>query len=479
MQSRTAAAPVTSWVPPSFIAEESQATASYSEGWRLSRPCSGVTKPSGTTNRLLDWEDEAPAEPRFRRVRQDVSPKGRMLPGMPLELAQPEDLDPDEKEAAPFRGFRAAGRPWWRPATAVGRVLLGLGVLAVAGGLAAAVILSKNYLQHDAGFRISGAANIQAAGLPEVSRAEMLPVFGEDIGRNIFFVPLAERRKQLEQIPWVQQATVMRLLPDQIRVSIVERVPVAFAHQGGLVDADGVLLDMPAAMMAQRNYSFPVVTGINPNDPPAARKARMAVYQRLVSELDANGQHGSSQISEVDLTNPEDAVVTMPEQGGDVLAHFGQDQFEVRYQRYKTHIAEWRQQYPKLSSVDLRYDDQVILDMAEASDPAPVAAKPDAAKPDAGKPDQAAAASTASANVQAAPAKPLAVKASAKTPVKAPVRTQVRKARKTVRAKKGAPVEKTAAKNRKKRAEVKRAALNNKPQKTTAATPPAAAAQGQ
>jgi len=32
---------------------------------------------------------------------------------------------------------------------------------------------------------------------------EMLPVFGEDIGRNIFFVPLNERRKQLEAIPWV------------------------------------------------------------------------------------------------------------------------------------------------------------------------------------------------------------------------------------------------------------------------------------
>ncbi len=60
----------------------------------------------------------------------------------------------------------------------------------------------------------------------------MLPVFGEDIGRNIFFVPFSERRKQLEQIPWIEHATVMRLLPDQIRISVVERKPVAFLRQG-------------------------------------------------------------------------------------------------------------------------------------------------------------------------------------------------------------------------------------------------------
>ena len=42
----------------------------------------------------------------------------------------------------------------------------------------------------------------------------------------------------------------MRLLPDQIRVTLVERQPVAFVRHGqqiGLVDANGVLLDMPAA----------------------------------------------------------------------------------------------------------------------------------------------------------------------------------------------------------------------------------------
>ena len=87
----------------------------------------------------------------------------------------------------------------------------------------------------------------------------------------------------------------------------------------------------------------------------------------------------------------------MPEQGTDVLAHFGEDRFLDRYQRYKAHIAEWRQQYPKLAAVDLRYEQQVVLEMNQGSsgtaqaavndeNATPVAAKPVAARPAALKP---------------------------------------------------------------------------------------------
>jgi cell division protein FtsQ len=288
---------------------------------------------------------------------------------MPLEMRDPDDDDAPRLRGSRFGGeqFGAQSGSWWRPASTIGRVFLGLGCLAVIGTFTAGVVAAKTYLGRDSRFRIAGAGNIEATGLTQVSRAEMLPVFGEDIGRNIFFVPLNQRRKELEAIPWVQRATVMRLLPNQIRVNVVERQPVAFVRQGqqvGLVDADGVLLSMRPAVMAQHNYSFPVVTGLNPGDPLAMRKARMAVYERLLAELDANGQHLSEQISEIDLTDPQDARVLMPEQGTDILGHFGDDRFLERYQRYKAHIAEWRQQYAKLSAVDLRYDNQVVLEMS-------------------------------------------------------------------------------------------------------------------
>jgi cell division protein FtsQ len=291
---------------------------------------------------------------------------------MPLEVE-----DPDDDGSARFGGRRSdwtgdykPSRPWWRPASTTGRVFLSLCAFIVLSGFVTAAVMLRTYLERDARFRIAGSSDIETAGLTEVSRAELLPVFGEDIGRNIFFVSLNERRKELEAIPWIEHATVMRLLPDHIRVSVVERQPVAFTRNGsqiGLVDANGVLLSMPPADMAAHHYSFPVLTGIDPRDPLAARKMRMAVYLRLMSALDSTGQHYSENISEIDLTDPEDARVLMPEQGRDILAHFGEDHFLERYLRYRSHIAGWRQQYPKLAAVDLRYDQQVVLEMASGA----------------------------------------------------------------------------------------------------------------
>ncbi len=351
------------------------------------------------------WEDDAPAGSRFRRVQQGVPRTGRTLPGMPLEM---DDPDGEDLPRSKWGRQGAQSGHWYWPAGAPGRVFLALGALVLLVALGIVGDLSKIYLQRDSRFRIAGASQIQAVGLSEVTRAQLLPVFGEDIGRNVFFVPLNERRKQLEAIPWVQQATVMRLLPDQIHVDIVERKPVAFTRHGqqiGLVDASGVLLDMDPTAMAAHHYSFPVLTGIDAGDKPASRQARMAVYQRLISELDSNGRHNSEQLSEIDLTDPEDARILMPEQGTDILAHFGEDHFLERYQRYKDHIAEWRQQYPKLAGVDLRYDHQVVLEMAsgvshaqpnpgQADASAPVQSKPDETTASPAKPKPAAKATT-------------------------------------------------------------------------------------
>lgn len=443
--------------------------------------------------RLLQWEEDAPEEPRFRRVQQGVPPKGRVLPGMPLEMTDPDGDDTDPAGRARFRGPRS---PWWRPASTVGRVFLGVGTLIVFGVLTTAAFVLKINIGRDARFRIAGAGNIQATGLTEVSRAEMLPVFGEDIGRNIFFVPLGQRRKQLEEIPWVERATVMRLLPDQIRVSVVERQPVAFTRQGhevGLVDVSGVLLAMPASMMAHHHYSFPVVTGIDPRDPLISRKARMAVYARLLAELDAGNQRLSEQISEIDLTDPEDARVLMPEQGSDILAHFGEDRFLERYQRYKAHIAEWRQQYPKLAAVDLRYDQQVVLEMQPGASAvaAPVddltASSADQGKPTAAQPAQNAhrepkpglsghASLPKTGLAKSGPAKPAAPVKTVKTGTKAAGNASYPSRATTAKDK--ADRDK-AAREKKKRADAKRAALSTSKRKPALTHPAAVAGQGQ
>jgi cell division protein FtsQ len=164
----------------------------------------------------------------------------------------------------------------------------------------------------------------------------------------------------------VANATVMRLLPNRMRVSIVERTPVAFVRQGshiGLVDANGVLLDIPVDAKASEHYSFPVVTGISAGDPVSTRAARMKIFERFTSELDGAGEKISEELSEVDLSNPEDVKAMIPDRSTEILVHFGEENFLDRYRKFKEHLPEWRTVYPKLSSVDMRYERQVVLEM--------------------------------------------------------------------------------------------------------------------
>jgi cell division protein FtsQ len=167
---------------------------------------------------------------------------------------------------------------------------------------------------------------------------------------------------QLEQIPWVESASVMRFVPNRLRIEIHERTPVAFARVGShisLIDAGGTLMELGAG--GKHKYSFAVIAGMNAGEPLSTRAARMKSYNELVRELDASGAHYSQGLSEVDLTDTEDVKVLAADANGEVLVHLGSGNYLQRYKTYVTHVQQWRQQFEKLESVDLRYDGQIIV----------------------------------------------------------------------------------------------------------------------
>ncbi|MDE1160968.1 MAG: FtsQ-type POTRA domain-containing protein [Acidobacteriaceae bacterium] len=292
------------------------------------------------------------------------------------------------------------------PKSMAGRLVFASAAFLVLGAAAVAVAAVRHSLLRDDRFAITTSSDIEISGNEHLTRSQLLSVFGSDLERNIFKVPLTERRADLERLPWIQHATVMRLLPNHLRVSVTERTPVAFVRQGtqiGLVDESGVLLDMPQDAAGDPHYSFPVLTGLNPGDALSTRAARMQVYAKFMQALggdSAEGKKRTETLSEVDVSNPEDVKALVAMNGSDVLVHFGDEQFLDRYNEFAQHLPEWRAQYPKLSSADMRYERQVVLEMApgagtQAAAAAPstsaataaapvaamVAAKPAAAKP--------------------------------------------------------------------------------------------------
>ncbi len=252
------------------------------------------------------------------------------------------------------------------PQSVRGRVAAGVVLLAILVVGWAAAEMARRLILHDERFVLSSGSAIITEGNRHLSRAQLLEVFGGDIERNVLRVSLSDRKAELEQIPWVRHATVIRLLPDHIRVAIEERTPVAFVRQSGhigLVDADGVLLDMGSNSSRNSGYSFPVVTGLMSSDPLSVRAARMKIFAEFTNDLDGGGEKISPKLSEVDLSNPEDVKALIPDNGTDVLVHFGDRDYLDRYRKYQAHLGEWRAQYPKLASVDMRYERQVVLEM--------------------------------------------------------------------------------------------------------------------
>jgi cell division protein FtsQ len=176
---------------------------------------------------------------------------------------------------------------------------------------------------------------------------------------------LDERRAALEEIPWVESATVQRILPNHIRVELVERTPIAFLRNGtelALIDVHGVILDRPKG----EDLQFPIITGLSENMPREERARRMQTYQEFIRDVDLVRSGSSDRVSEVDLANPKDLRAVMtgishPDDSQAVTINFGDADFTAKYRIVVENFAQWQASNGRVQSLDLQYSRQVVL----------------------------------------------------------------------------------------------------------------------
>jgi cell division protein FtsQ len=206
-----------------------------------------------------------------------------------------------------------------------------------------------------------------------VSRATVVEIFAADRGKSILRVPIAQRRRQLESISWIEHATVRRALPNTIEVEITERTPIAFLRQGSemsLIDANGVILERPVS----GDFHFPVVTGILSDMPQDEREKRMQLFAGFSQQVEEARAGAMQQVSEVDLSDANDLTARVTGlQPGDspneswgtagqpVLVHFGDADFEAKFRTLLDDISQWRATAGRVESVDLRFSREAIV----------------------------------------------------------------------------------------------------------------------
>ncbi|MGA7222279.1 MAG: FtsQ-type POTRA domain-containing protein [Candidatus Acidiferrales bacterium] len=261
------------------------------------------------------------------------------------------------------------------------RVMFGTAV--AAGGVGAAYMVG-HFLLASQEMALIHPEQIQVSQNHYVTPSSVREIFRVDRGRSVLRIPLSERRRQIETLPWVEQASVLRALPNTIKVEIVERTPIAFLRDGSdlaLVDVHGVILDRPL----KGDFHFPVITGMSSEMPIEERELRMQLFASFAQQVEAARGGAMDQVSEVDLSEAKDlrATITGLQSGGSngansasgdargagewsdadapILIHFGDSDFEDRFLTVLKDIGRWRAEVGTVESVDLRFNGEAVV----------------------------------------------------------------------------------------------------------------------
>jgi cell division protein FtsQ len=236
----------------------------------------------------------------------------------------------------------------------------------VSGGVVLTVaILGTRFALHSPQMLLIKPDQIDVSGNHIVAKEEIQKLFIRDRNRSLLQIPLGTRRSQIQEVSWVEEARVQRILPNRLRVEITERTPIAFFRNGAeltLIDVHGVLLDRPEG----EDFHFPIVTGLSENMPREEREVRMKTYQEFMKSIELVRSAAADRVSELDLSNPKDlrAVLTglgSPNDAQAVTVHFGQSDFTNKYRMLAENFAQWQANAGRVQSIDLQYARQVVV----------------------------------------------------------------------------------------------------------------------
>jgi cell division protein FtsQ len=255
---------------------------------------------------------------------------------------------------------RAAGFKWRFWLRSAGWTFMLASTAAAARAVSRFALSDPHFtLDRDAGVALNS-QDFTILGLAHASRDRVTGVFAGDFGRNIFEIPIDERRRKLLAVDWVERASVSRIWPNRLVVRIWERTPVAFVNltpQGSrtsrlaLIDAYGVLLDRPQKL----NFSSPILSGVYESQAETQRQNLVRHYVRLINELGLL----TKQLSEVDVSAPDNLRVSLEVHGRAIDLSLGNRNFKQRLQDFLDHYQEIHKRSPGATSFDLRLDDRI------------------------------------------------------------------------------------------------------------------------
>lgn len=241
------------------------------------------------------------------------------------------------------------------------RIVVATVVLVAVGWWCAAVVSRASVLRVE---------HLDVVGNQHLSAGAVAGLLEGLKGRNILFVNLEEWRVKVLASPWVADATLRRALPNSIEVHVVERRPLAISRVQGelfLIDDRGGVIDQYGPRYAE--FDLPIIDGLSPAASPGAtaNARRVWLASRLLQDVRSKPDL-ARRISQVDVSDPKDAVVIVDQDTARV--RLGEGQFAERLQSYLDMAQALRERVPSIDYVDLRFGERWVVGSQGATVPA-------------------------------------------------------------------------------------------------------------
>jgi cell division septal protein FtsQ len=238
-------------------------------------------------------------------------------------------------------------------------------------GWMAARLLALAIVLAYAGYRgvtlIAAASSLQIGhmvvrGQERLSTGEVLALVEGLRGQNILAVDLGHWQQKLLSSPWVESATIRRVLPSTLEISVRERRPMGIGRLGTamyLVDARGVIIDEYGPAYA--DIDMPIIDGIGapPQDGGLMIDVARAEFAARVIGAISTRPELAKRVSQIDVSDLHDAVLILD--GDPALLRLGDTEFVARLQQYIDLAPALHERLNGIDYVDLRFDERLYV----------------------------------------------------------------------------------------------------------------------
>ena len=202
----------------------------------------------------------------------------------------------------------------------------------------------------------------RVAGVPAADFDKIRQIFESDFGKSLVTVDISRRLLALKAVPWVKSATVAKVWPRTIAVTVVEREPVAFlrlpvSNAVRMIDSGGMIFDLRPG----GEDSLPVLTGINEGMPLEERQVRVRLFETVMDIFGAKSRGLAEAVSEIDVSDAGNAVVLAKHLDGMIKLQMGNRHLEHRLDVFLSYIDAWNSEFGPIEAVDLRFEKQVAV----------------------------------------------------------------------------------------------------------------------